>query len=205
MNAIRSSGKRTGTPVSSMLTRFATIASGCASAWTANAVRNCSSWNGKTGKTASTQWIATGRPGLRRGLVDGVVVLGGRRAVLQPGRRQVDADELAVAGVPADVGRARRRVLRGDDERALQERRSRAASARPASRCTSARASTANRVAHHREREQVVGEQNRLVDAGARRARRASRRPSSRSGGRFEPPGNGTGTRPAATSPGRSR
>ena len=49
MNAIPSPGKRTGTPVSSMETRFATIASGWASECTASAVRNCSSWNGKTG------------------------------------------------------------------------------------------------------------------------------------------------------------
>jgi hypothetical protein len=49
MNPIFSSGNRTGTPVSSMLTRFATIESGCASACTASDVRNCSSWNGNAG------------------------------------------------------------------------------------------------------------------------------------------------------------
>ena len=62
MNAKRTSGKRTGTAVSSIQTMLATIASGCASEWTASAVRNCSSWNGNTGKTASTLWIASGSP-----------------------------------------------------------------------------------------------------------------------------------------------
>ena len=62
MKPIRRSGKRTGTPVSSIETQFATIERGCASACTAIAVRNCSSWKGKTGKIASTLWITIGRP-----------------------------------------------------------------------------------------------------------------------------------------------
>ena len=62
MNAISSSGKRAGTPVSSMLTMFAIIEKGCATACAPKVVRNSFSSNGKTGKTASTEWSATGRP-----------------------------------------------------------------------------------------------------------------------------------------------
>ena len=49
MKPIFSSGWRTGTPVSIIDTRLATIDSGWASACTAIEVRNCSSWNGNTG------------------------------------------------------------------------------------------------------------------------------------------------------------
>ena len=62
MKPQRISGQRMGTPVSSRLTRFAIIESGCASACCASDVSKQSSWNGKTGKTASTEWIATGSP-----------------------------------------------------------------------------------------------------------------------------------------------
>ena len=51
-----------GDAVSIIDTRFATIDSGWASACTAIEVRNCSSWNGNTGYTASTLWITTGSP-----------------------------------------------------------------------------------------------------------------------------------------------
>ena len=62
MKPQRISGQRIGTPVSSRLTMFAIIDNGCATACCASVVSKQFSSNGKAGNTASTEWIATGRP-----------------------------------------------------------------------------------------------------------------------------------------------
>ena len=59
---IFSFGNRTGTPVVTMLIRFAIIANVCATVCRASAVSNCSTLKGNTGKTAETLCSMTGRP-----------------------------------------------------------------------------------------------------------------------------------------------
>ena len=158
MNAIRS-GKRTGTPVSSMETRFATIASGCASECTASAVRNCSSWNGQGRRPRRCGSRPAGR--LLRGVVDGVVELVAVEG-LEPGCRQVGADIAWIARVLADLLGAGGRALRRQHDRAAQGR----FLAQPAvgePLVVGAREGDGERGVPDRQREQVVREEHGLV------------------------------------------
>ena len=62
VNAILSSGKRTGTPVSSVLIAFTIEANVCEAACAMKAVSNPCKLNGNTGLMAVTAWRTTGRP-----------------------------------------------------------------------------------------------------------------------------------------------
>ena len=204
MNASRTPGKRTGTPVSSIETRLATIARGCASECTASAVRNCSSWNGKTGKIASTLWIASGRPGLLRGVVDGVVELVPVED-LQARGGEVGADVAGFGRVPADLLGARDRILRRDHDRARARSARRGASGRRATRCTPVRAR--RRTPGRAPLRARAGDRGRARprSRAACRARVASRPRSSTTCGRFDPPGHGMRNSARGDIAGRSR
>ena len=104
-----------------------------------------------------------GQTRLLRRVVDRIVELAAVEG-LQPGRGQVGADVPGVAGVLADLRRSRRRVLRGDHDRASERRLVTKPALRQPVVVRACKSDGEPWVTHHREREQVIGEQNRLVD-----------------------------------------